>query len=86
MTRSQDGAAVVKITVKNTGHTVAELAEVTVTFYDAGKGVIDSSSDSVLNLNPNESWDFEIACKGERGGEVRSYAIKATAGSSKGGL
>jgi hypothetical protein len=86
LTKNPSGATVVKVTVKNTGRAVAELAEVTVTFYDAGKGVIDSTRDSVLNLNPNETWDFEIACKGERCGEVRSYAIKVTAGSSKGGL
>jgi len=86
LTKNPSGAAVVKVTVKNTGRAVAELAEVTVTFYDAGKGVIDSVRDSVFNLNPNETWDFQIACKGERCSEVKSYEIKATAGSSKRGL
>ena len=86
LTKNPSGAAVVKVTVKNTGRAVAELAEVTVTFYDAGKGVINNARDSVFNLNPNETWDFEIACKGERCSEVKSYDIKATAGTRRGGL
>jgi hypothetical protein len=86
LTKNQSGVAVVKVTVKNTGRAVAEFAEVAVTFYDAGKSVINSAKDSVLNLGVGETWDFEIACKGERCSEVKSYEIKATAGSSKGGL
>lgn len=86
MIKDAAGTAVVKVTVKNTSRAVAELAEVKVNFYDAEKNIIDSSSDSVMNLRPDETWDFEIACRGERCGEVSSYDIKTTAGASSGGL
>ena len=86
MTKDEAGAVVVKVTVKNTSHAVAELAEVMVSFYDAGKNLIDSSSDSVMNLRPDETWEFEITCRGERCGEATSYDIKTTAGTSSGGL
>ena len=76
----------VRVTVKNTGSVVAELAKVTVNFYDAGKNLIDSSSDSVLNLMPGETWEFNIKYQGARGSEVRSYDIETLAGTSSGGL
>ena len=86
MIKDASGTAVVKVTVKNTSRAVAELAEVKVDFYDAEKNLIDSSSDSVMNLKPDETWDFEIACRGERCGEISSYEIETTAGASSGGL
>jgi hypothetical protein len=86
MIKDAASTAVVKVTVKNTSRAVAELAEVKVNFYDAEKNLIDSSSDSVMNLRPDEIWDFEITCSGERCGEVSSYDIKTTAGASSGGL
>jgi subtilase family serine protease len=86
MAREESGTVKVQVTVKNVGPVMAELAEVTVNFYDAGKNIIDSSSDSVMNLRPGETWEFEIVCQGERCRQVKSYEIETMAGTSSGGL
>ena len=84
MTKDATGAVSVNITVKNISRSVAELAEVSVSFYDAEKNLVGNDSDSVLNLNPDETWDFEFFCEGERCSEATSCDIRATAGTSSG--
>jgi uncharacterized membrane protein len=79
------GKVTLAVTIKNTGRVNAELAEVKVTFYDAQKNVIDSATDSVMNLKPNETWDFTIPCTGDNCSKIASYDIETTAGSSSGG-
>jgi hypothetical protein len=86
MTGGESGSVTVQVTVKNVGSVIAELAQVTVSFYDTNKSFIDSSSDSVMNLRPGEIWDFEIACQGTRCNQVKSYEIETMAGTSSGGL
>ena len=86
LVKSEAGDVAVRVTVKNIGTVTAELAEVTVSFFDADKGLIDSSRDAVMNLEPDATWIFEIACQGERRGAVASYEIKTTAGASSGGF
>jgi len=85
LTRSASGNVTVQVTVKNVGPVMVELARVTVKFYDAQKGLLDSSSDSVMNLGPGETWDFSIACQGDSS-QVKSYEIETLAGTSSGGL
>jgi len=80
------GKVTLAVTIKNTGRVNAELAEVKVSFYDAQKNLIDSATDSVMNLKPNETWDFIIPCAGDSCGAIKSYDIETTAGSSSGGL
>jgi len=86
MTGGESGSVTVQVTVKNVGSVIAELAQVTVSFYDTDKDFIDSSSDSVMNLRPGEIWDFEITCQGTRCSQVKSYEIETMAGTSSGGL
>jgi len=86
MVRDASGNMALHVTVKNTSQNMAELAEITVSFYDAQKNLINSSRDSVINLGPDETWDFNIPCQGERCNEVKSYEIKTTAGTSTGEL
>ncbi len=86
MTGGEAGGVTVQVTVKNVGSAVAELAEVTVSFYDTDRSFIDSSGDSVMNLRPGEIWDFEIVCQGARCSQVKSYEIETMAGTSSGGL
>ena len=86
LTKDATGATVLYVTVKNTSHAVAELAEVTVDFFDADNNLVDSSRDSVLNLQPNETWDFTFRCEAARCSEVTRADIKATAGTSSGRL
>src|SRR4030042_3422973 len=80
------GGTALKITVKNVSAVDAELAEVKVSFFDAKKELIDSTRDSVLNLGPNETWEFTIPCTGDRCSQIGSYEIETTAGASPGGL
>jgi hypothetical protein len=80
------GNVTLAVTIKNTGRVNAELAEVKVNFFDAQKNLIDSSKDSVINLKPDETWDFIIPCTGDNCGKIASYEIETTAGSSSGGL
>ena len=82
--KKDETCAVAYITVKNTGRTVAELAEVIIEFRDAEKNLVASSSDSVMNLGPNETWDFVIKCSGDRCVEVTSCDIKTMSGMSSG--
>jgi hypothetical protein len=86
MVKGDSGEVTVLVTVKNVGRVMVELAEVTVNFYDAGKTLIDSSRDSIMNLGTEETWEFEIACEGTRCGEAKSYQVETMAGTSTGGL
>jgi hypothetical protein len=86
MVSGESGSAEVRVTVKNIGPGMAELARVTVKFYDAQKSLIDSSSDSVMNLGAGETWDFKITCRGARCNQVKSYEIETLAGTSSGGF
>ena len=84
--KDQAGNVTVLVTVKNISNVNAELAEVKVRFYDSQKNLIDGATDSVLNLKPDETWDFTFPCAGERCDEIRSYDVEVTVGSSSGGL
>lgn len=86
LTKDAAGNAVVLVTVKNVSGVTAELAEVKVKFYDAQKNLIDGAVDSVLNLKPNETWDFTFPCSGERCSQVKSFETEVTSGSSSGGF
>lgn len=84
LTEDQAGNMAVLVTVKNVGSVVAELAEVTVTFYDAQKDIINISRDSILNLKPDETWDFTLSCSSERCSQIKSYDVEVTSGTSAG--
>ncbi|MFA5308903.1 MAG: FxLYD domain-containing protein [Dehalococcoidales bacterium] len=79
------GGTALYITVKNTGGVNAELAQVTVSFYDTQKNLVYTARDSVLNLKPGQIWDFTLPCAGECG-NIGSYEVETLAGSSSGGL
>jgi hypothetical protein len=86
LTTDGAGNVVAQITVKNTGRVKSDLTEVTVRFYDAQKNLIDSGRDSVLSLEPDETWDFTIPCAGEGCKDIRSFEVETLAGTSSGGL
>jgi len=83
--RSESGAEV-RVTVKNLGPPTAELAEVTVEFYDTSGNLITTSSDAVMNLERGETWDFTITCSGAGCDRVKTYEITATAASTTRGF
>ncbi len=41
---------------------------------------------AVFALLPQETWDFEIKCRGTRCADVKSYEIETMAGTSSGGF
>ena len=86
MSRGESGGVQVQVTVKNVGSTVVELAQVRVNFSDAQGKLVDSSSDAVMNLRPDESWDFVITCTIPGCEQVENYEIETMAGTSSGGL
>src|SRR4030042_1732188 len=69
------GNTALLVIVKNTGRVKADMVEVAVRFYDAQKTLIDSGRDSVLSLEPDETWDFMIPCKSDRCGEIKSFEV-----------
>ncbi len=78
LTTDASGGTVLLLTVKNTGRVKAQLAEVSVKFYDYGKNLLDSNRDSVMGLNPGETWEFSIPC-GSPLKNIGSYAVETTA-------
>ncbi len=81
LVRDEDGTRVVA-TVKNVGSNKIELAEITVKFYDKDKTLIETGKDAIINLNPAESWEFTIKCKGVGCDRVQSCEVTALAGTS----
>jgi hypothetical protein len=79
LTTNASGNSTLLVTVKNTGRTIAQLAEVKVSFYDAQKNLLDSSRDSILNLAVGETWDFHFAFAGESR-QIASYDVAVTSG------
>jgi hypothetical protein len=83
LTADSSGQKTLAVTVKNTGRTNAELAEVKVSFYDAQNNLLDSSRNSVMNLGIGETWDFIFTCAGDNS-KIASYDVAVTSGSSSG--
>lgn len=83
LTKDQDGNVTLYVSVKNISQVTVELAEVKVSFYDSQDNFIDSSTDSVLNLRPDDIWDFYLSCEGDCQ-DVKRYDIEVTAGTSSG--
>ncbi|MBN1162114.1 MAG: hypothetical protein JXA17_09225 [Dehalococcoidales bacterium] len=83
LTTDQDGNVVLFVSVKNISQVTVELAEVKISFYDSHDNIIDSSTDSVLNLEPDDIWDFYFHCQGSCQ-DVKRYDIEVTAGTSTG--
>jgi hypothetical protein len=81
LTTDAEGGTVLLVTLKNTGNIKAELAEVKVRFYDAGKKLLDSNRDAVMGLNPGLTWEFSIPCISPIA-KVASYEVETTAASS----
>ena len=86
VTDNVTGNVAVLVTIKNISNVKADLAEVKVRFYGSKKNLIDSERDSIINLKANETWDFTLTCQSDRCGEVKSYELETTVGSSSGGL
>ena len=79
-----DGEVRVQVLVKNAGSSTIELAEVTVNFYAADGVLIGAEKDAVMNLRAGENWTFTLVCSGGDCDKVKTYDVKALAGTSSG--
>ena len=89
LTRGDAGSIRVWVTVKNVGTSVAELARVEVSLYNEEDALIDVLNDSIMNLRPGETWDFEFVLTEtdcQDCGDVTRYDIQTFAGVSSGGI
>lgn len=71
------GIPQVQATIKNVGSGTIGLVEATVDFLDGTGHLIDTSIDSVTNLEPNRTWDFVVICSEEGCKNVTRYKIQA---------
>jgi hypothetical protein len=81
LTADTSGQALLKVLVKNTGPVKAELVEVAVKFYGAGNKLLDSKRDSIMNLNPGETWEFLISCNSTPN-KIANWKTTTTTGAS----
>jgi len=58
---------------KNTGDARLSYASVDVKFYDANGNLLSTSFDGISDLDPNETWNFEVMHMDET--EIASYTI-----------
>lgn len=84
LTKDETGTAVLYLTIKNETRSVAELVDVSVDFYDADRNFVDNARDSIMNLRPDDTWDFTFKCQGTRCSEITSAEVNTTSGSSSG--
>lgn len=82
LTANASGQSVLLVNVKNTGPVRAELVEVAVKFYGAGRKLLDSNRDSIMNLNPGETWEFSISCNSTRN-KIANWEVTTTVGAGK---
>jgi hypothetical protein len=74
---SHDGAgnAIGLVTIKNIGSYTQDIAAVTGKFYDSNMNLVYSSTDTILNLGPGESWDYTFTCSGANCDKVRTFKV-----------
>lgn len=75
MTQDEHGFIIIKGTAMNVSPSNSSSAEVKVELYDAEETLLDTALDSISDLGPGETWDFEVACPGIDTDEVKRYEI-----------
>jgi hypothetical protein len=65
----------IKGTAKNVSSSRLSYAGVDVKFYDAAGTLIGNSSDSIRDLDPGETWSFEVIYCGFGSDKITSYKI-----------
>jgi hypothetical protein len=83
LTRDEEGNVVYLVSVKNISQVTIELAEVKVNFYDSQDNFVGSTTDGVLNLRPDDTWDFYIQCQGACV-DIKRCDVEVTVGTSSG--
>jgi hypothetical protein len=83
LTQDEEGNVIYLVSVKNISQVTVELAEIEVSFYDSQDNFIGSTTDSVLNLRPDDTWDFYIQCQGDCR-DIQRCDVQVTVGTSSG--
>jgi hypothetical protein len=78
MVQDELGFVIIRGTAENINPASSSYVEVRVMFYDAEGALLDTFRDNVTDLDPGESWDFEILCPGIDTDEVKRYEVVAS--------
>lgn len=78
MVQDELGFVIIRGTAENINPTSSSYVEVRVMFYDAEGVLLDTFRDNINNLDPGESWDFEILCPGIDTDGVKRYEVVAS--------
>ena len=78
MVQDELGFIIIKGTVQNAGPSRASYTEVKVMFYDAEGALLDTFRDSTSDMDPGETWDFEILCPGIDTDGAKKYEVVAS--------
>ena len=78
MVQDELGFVIIKGTAKNVSSSSSSYAEVKVQFYDAEGTLLNTFTDSTVDLGRGETWDFEILCPGINTDGVKRYEVSAT--------
>lgn len=73
-----DGNKIGIVSIKNVSNYVANIASVTGKFYDASMNLVYSSTDTIVNLKPGETWDYTFTCLGANCNKVTTFKVDVT--------
>jgi hypothetical protein len=66
------------VSIKNVSNYTANIASVTGKFYDSNMNLVYSSTDTIVNLGPNETWDYTFTCMGANCSKVTTFKVDVT--------
>jgi len=74
---SQDasGNKIGLVSVKNIGNATQDIASVTGKFLNSSGAIVYSSTDTILNLAPGETWDYTFTCSGANCNTVTTFTV-----------
>ncbi len=73
-----EGNAIGIVSIKNVSNYTVNIAPVTGKFYDSNMNLVYSSTDTIVNLGPNETWDYTFTCLGANCNKVTTFKVDVT--------
>ena len=75
LSHDAEGNAIGIVSIKNVSNYTANIASVTGKFYDSNMNLVYSSTDTIVNLGPNETWDYTFTCLGANCNKVTTFKV-----------
>jgi hypothetical protein len=77
---SQDasGNKIGLVSITNIGAATQDIASVTGKFLNSSGVIVSSSTDTILNLVPGETWDYTFTCSGANCNTVTTFTVDVT--------